>query len=253
MFGDRALTVDLNADVGEGIGQDRYLIPFLTSANIACGVHAGNDETMHATVVLARQHGVAVGAHPSYPDREGFGRRAMVMSASELADCVSSQLYTLSRIAAGEAVRLRHVKPHGALYNTAVHDEAVADAIARAVAAFDSSLVLMGLAGSALLSAGARAGLRTASEVFADRGYRANGTLVPREEAGSVIHDADAVVLRAVEMVRDGAVVAVDGTRVPVAAETICLHGDTPGAALMASRIRQGLIEAGVELRALEG
>jgi UPF0271 protein len=243
--------VDLNADVGEGVGQDPDLIPLLTSANVACGLHAGNDETMHATVALARQHGVAVGAHPSYPDREGFGRRTMEMSHAEIEACVSSQLYTLSRIAAVEGVRLRHVKPHGALYNTAVGNEAVADAVARAVAAFDASLVLMGLAGSALLSAGTRAGLRTASEVFADRAYRADGTLVPRDQPGSVIHDADAVVARAVGMVRDRAVVAFDGTRVSLAPETICLHGDTPGAAHLASRIRRALVDAGVELMAI--
>ena len=251
MFGDRALSVDLNADVGEGVGEDLHLIPLLTSASVACGVHAGNEETMHATVALARQHGVAVGAHPSYPDREGFGRRAMTMTGVELERCVSSQLYTLAEIANAHGAPLRHVKPHGALYNTAARDAAVAEAIARAVAAFDSSLVLMGLAGSALISAGARAGLRTASEVFADRGYRADGTLVPRDEPGSVIQDVDAVVPRALAMVRDGAVSAVDGGRVPLVAETICLHGDTPGAAYLASRIRQALIDAGIELRAV--
>jgi UPF0271 protein len=251
VFGDRALSVDLNSDVGEGAGQDPELIPLLTSANVACGLHAGNHETMRATVALARHHGVAVGAHPSYPDREGFGRRPMAMSAPELEACVSSQLYTLAQIAAAHSVRLQHVKPHGALYNTAARDPAVADAIARAVVAFDASLVLVGLAGSALISAGSRAGLRTASEVFADRGYRTDGTLVPRDEPGSVIHDPDAVAPRAVAMVRDRVVPAVDGTPVSLLAETICLHGDTHGAADLALRIRRALLDAGIELRAI--
>jgi UPF0271 protein len=251
VFGDRAFKVDLNADVGEGIGQDPNLIPLLTSANIACGGHAGDADTMHATVSLAKKHGVAVGAHPSFPDREGFGRRAMTLTGAEVEACVLAQVRALAEIASAQDVRLRHVKPHGALYNLAARDAGIADAIARAVAGFDGSLILIGLAGSALIAAGARAGLGTASEVFADRGYRADGTLVPREEPGSVIHDAGAVVPRAVAMVRDRAVTAVDGTRVPLQPETICLHGDTPGAADLAFRIRQALIDAGVELRAL--
>jgi UPF0271 protein len=247
------LRVDLNADVGEGIGQDPNLIPILTSVNIACGGHAGDAESMRATVALAHRHGVAVGAHPSFPDRPGFGRREMTLSEAEIESCVLSQVRALAEIAAAQGVLLRHVKAHGALYNLAARDAAVAGAIARAVATFDPSLILVGLAGSALISAGARVGLRTANEVFADRGYRADATLVPREEAGSVIHDAGIVVPRAVAMVRDRAVTAADGTRLALDPETICLHGDTPGAADLAFRIRQALIDAGVELRAMAG
>jgi UPF0271 protein len=251
VFGDRALLVDLNADVGEGVGQDPNLIPLVTSANVACGVHAGDPEMMRATVALARQHGVAVGAHPSFPDREGFGRRAMALSEAEIEACVSTQLRALAEIAAAQDVRLRHVKPHGALYNVAAREGAVADAIARAVAEFDPSLVLVGLAGSALISAGARAGLRTANEVFADRGYRADGTLVPRDEPGGVLHDADVIVPRAVAMIRARAVTAMDGSQVSLQPETMCLHGDTPGAANLALRIRQALVGAGIEIRAI--
>ena len=243
--------MDLNADVGEGVGQDPKLIPLITSANVACGSHAGDPETMRATVVLARDHGVAVGAHPSYPDRQGFGRRPMALSGAEVEACVSIQVRALAEIATLEGVTLRHVKPHGALYNVAAQDAAVADAIARAVGRLNRSLVLVGLAGSELIAAGQRAGLATAHEAFADRGYRADGTLMPREEPGSVIHEADAVVPRAIAMVLDGMVTAVDGRRVPLHVDTLCLHGDTEGAAALAARLRQGLIDAGIVLAPL--
>lgn len=240
--------VDLNADVGEGVGQDPELIPLLTSASIACGVHAGDAATMRATVALARDHHVAVGAHPSFPDREGFGRRPMDLPPHDLEECVRDQIVALAEIAAHEGVRLQHVKPHGALYNMAVRDPRLADAIARAAAAVDPLLILVGLPGSQLIEAGRRAGLRTANEAFADRGYRADGTLVPRDAGGSVIHDIDIVTSRAVSMVRDRSVEAVDGTRVALHVDTICVHGDTPGAATLARRIREALTTAKIEL-----
>lgn len=248
MFADRPHSIDLNADVGEGMGQDEDLLPLVTSANIACGIHAGDPATMSQTVELAKAHGVAVGAHPSYPDRAGFGRRAMVLTEDEIEGCVSIQVRALAEIAALYGVSLRHVKPHGAMYNVAAQDLKVANAIARAVAALDPSLVLVGLAGSELIEAGKRAGLRTASEVFADRGYRADGSLVPRGEPGDVLHDADAVVPRAVAMVRDGEVTAVDGARVALQVETLCVHGDTRNAAVLAARLKQGLLAAGISL-----
>jgi UPF0271 protein len=251
VFGNRPHYVDLNADVGEGIGQDPQLLALVTSANVACGIHAGDPATMRATVALAREHGVAVGAHPSFPDRQGFGRRPMTLSQSDIQACVSIQVRALAEIAVLEGVRLCHVKPHGALYNMAAEDGGVADAIARAVAALDTSLVLVGLAGSELIRAGERAGLRTAHEVFADRAYRADGFLVPRAEPGSVIQDAEAIVPRALAMVRDGVVTAVDGRRVPLQAETICVHGDTADAAALAARVRQGLLDAGVTIAPL--
>lgn len=251
MFADRPHSIDLNADVGEGTGADRELIPLVTSANIACGIHAGDPMTMLQTVELAKAHGVAIGAHPSYPDRSGFGRRPMVLSDGELQAVVTIQVRALAEIAALHGVRLRHVKPHGAMYNVAAYDLKVAANIALAVAEFDASLVLVGLAGSELIEAGKRIGLRTANEVFADRGYRADGSLVPRGEPGDVLHDPGAVVPRAVAMVREAAVTAVDGTRVSLRVETLCVHGDTPQAAVLAARVRQGLLESGITLSPL--
>jgi len=222
----------------------------ISSANIACGVHAGDEMTMAATVELAAAHDVSIGAHPSLDDRANFGRREIPTSAAEAFELVSAQMATLARIAAARGLALQHVKPHGALYNMASRDRDLADGVAAAVAAFDRTLVLFGLAGSELIAAGHRAGLRTASEVFADRGYRADGSLVPRSEAGAVITDPEAVSGRALRMVRDQQVVAVDGRVIHVTAETICVHGDTAGAALMARRIRETLDAAGIAVSA---
>lgn len=249
--------VDLNGDVGESSGTgpaglDALLMPALTSASIACGFHAGTPSTMRLTVGLAREYGVAVGAHPGFPDIEGFGRREMPFSAAEVEDMVVYQIAALAAIAAREGVRLMHVKPHGALYNMAARDASLADAVARAVAAVDPALVLFGLSGSHLVTAARRAGLRAAAEVFADRAYRRDGSLLPRSEAGAVLH-GDAVVDRAVEMVTTGAVTAIDGTRVPLEVDTICVHGDTPGAAALARRLRAALVSAGVAVRAYAG
>lgn len=235
-------SVDLNADVGESRGDDvsasdAALFPHITSANVACGFHAGDPGTMRATVLLARTHGVAVGAHPGYQDRAGFGRRALSVTAQEVEDLVAYQVGALAALAAAQGVRLRHVKAHGALYNAAATDARLADAIARAVAAVDGSLILVGLRGSALVRAGERAGLRTAAEVFADRAYRADGTLVPRGEPGAVIHDHEAVAAGAAALARD--------------ADTIGVHGDTPGAARLAARVRAALVEAGIAVQAL--
>jgi 5-oxoprolinase (ATP-hydrolysing) subunit A len=249
------MQIDLNGDVGESfgayeIGHDSALIPVLTSANVACGFHAGDPGVMRATVALARDHGTAVGAHPGFPDLAGFGRREMKATAREVEDFVAYQIGALAGIAAAQNVRLAHVKPHGALYNMAAKDEALADAIARATASVDRSLMLFGLPGSKSLEAARRHGLRAVSEAFADRAYRADGTLVPRSEAGAVIDDADAVVARAVSIARERVVVAADGTRVPLEVETICVHGDTPGAAMLAARIRRALGDAGIHVKA---
>ncbi len=250
------MRVDLNADVGESfgawsLGQDPALMSSITSANVACGFHAGDPGVMRATVALAGEHGVAVGAHPGFPDLAGFGRRELQVSPRDVEDFVVYQVGALAGIAAAQGVRLQHVKPHGALFNMAVRDAALADAIARAVALIDKSMILFGLPNSELVAAGTRAGLRTACEVFADRAYRADGTLVPRQEEGAVIHDAAAVEQRVIAMVRDQAVVAIDGTRVPLTVDTICVHGDTPGAAELAARVRAALETAGVKVKAL--
>jgi UPF0271 protein len=242
------MRVDLNADVGEGVGDDAGLMPYLSSANIACGYHAGNAAVMRHVIAFARRHQVAVGAHPGFQDRKGFGRRELTMTAAEVEGLVSRQIHTLAEAATEKGVRVTHVKPHGALYNMAARDAGLAAAIARSVAAVDRTLLLFGLAGSNLIDEGRKAGLRTVSEVFADRGYRADGSLVPRTEPGAVLDDSDLVVSRALAMVREGAVLAVDGTRVPLEVETICIHGDTPGAVDFARQLRAALNAAGVEV-----
>jgi 5-oxoprolinase (ATP-hydrolysing) subunit A len=242
------MRVDLNADVGEGIGDDAALMPFLSSANIACGYHAGDASVMRNVIGFARRHHVAVGAHPGFEDRKGFGRRELQMTAAEVESLVARQIDTLAAAAAEKDVRLTHVKPHGALYNMAARDPALASAIARSIASVDRSLMLFGLAGSKLIEEGQRAGLRTASEVFADRGYRSDGSLVPRSEPGALLDNGDQVVARALSMIRERAVMAIDGTVVPLEVDTICIHGDTPGAVEFARQLRAALDEAGIEV-----
>jgi 5-oxoprolinase (ATP-hydrolysing) subunit A len=250
------MRVDLNSDVGESfgaytIGQDPILLTHITSANVACGFHAGDPGVMRATVALAKQHGIAIGAHPGFPDLVGFGRRELQATPREVEDLVVYQIGALTAIAATQGMRLQHVKPHGALFNMAVRDTALADAIARATAAVDRSLIFFGLPGSELIAAGRRAGLRTACEVFADRAYEPDGTLVSRRKPGAVIHDPEAVVQRVVRMATDRTVVAVDSSVVRLELDTICVHGDTPGAAELAARIRGALTAAGVDVRAV--
>jgi UPF0271 protein len=206
---------------------------------------------MRRTVKLAVALGVAIGAHPGFPDLQGFGRREITMGTQEVEDLVLFQVAALAGIAAAEGARLRHVKPHGALYNMAAKDDRLASAIAAGVAAFDRSLVLVGPPNSALVAAAAARGLKVASEVFADRAYRADGSLVPRHVAGAVIDDPDAVVHRALRIARANEVIAIDGSKLSLKAETICVHGDTPGAAATAGLLRQGLLDAGITIAAL--
>lgn len=252
----QAQPIDLNADVGESfgayaLGADAALMPVITSANVACGFHAGDPGVMRETVTLAREHGVAIGAHPGFADLAGFGRREMGLTPREVEDLVVYQIGALAGVAAAHGLVLQHVKPHGALYNMAARDAALADAIARAVASVDRSLVLFGLPASQLIGAARRRGLRAACEAFADRAYEADGSLVPRSQPGAVIHDPRVVVARAVEMARDRTVAARDGTRVALQVDTICVHGDTPDAAHLASEIRKALNGAGVEVSAV--
>ena len=251
------MRIDLNSDLGESfgpwpMGQDAALMASITSANVACGFHAGDPGAMRETVALAKAHGVAVGAHPGFPDLVGFGRREMTATPQEVEDFVVYQVAALAGMAAAQGVSLQHVKAHGALYNMACRDRALAEAIARAVAMVDRKLILFGLPGSELLRAGEAAGLPVAAEVFADRAYERDGSLASRHQPGSVIHDRAAVVARAVRMVRDRDVVAVGGSVIPLEAQTICLHGDTPGAADLARAVRSGLEKAGVEIRRLK-
>ena len=238
------LTIDFNCDLGEGGGVDGELMPWITSANIACGGHAGDVATMRETVALAEAHGVAVGAHPGFLDRENFGRREQELTAGALHELVTSQIEALR--ACGT---VRHVKPHGALYNQAARDPGMAKIIADAVYGIDPKLILFGLAGSELVRAGRKRGLRVASEVFADRTYQADGSLTPRSRSDAVITDEAAAVAQVVRMVREGWVRSTDGSTGPIQADTVCLHGDGPKAVAMARRLHEALRESGIEMR----
>jgi UPF0271 protein len=248
--------MDLNADLGESfgrwtLGDDERLVPHLTSANLACGFHAGDFRVMEATVALCRRAGVAVGAQPGYPDLLGFGRRAMPFEPDEVESIVRYQVGALEAFCRANGVEMQHVKPHGALYNQAAGDPALAAAIARAVGRFSRDLLLFGLASSeAMASAAADAGLRFVPEAFADRAYLSDGTLQPRGATGAVITDPALAASRAVEIAMLGGIDAADGTRVAIRAESICCHGDTPGAVEIAAAVRSGLESAGVSVAA---
>lgn len=245
------MRVDLNADVGEtSLDADAALMGWISSASVAAGVHAGDPSILRTTIRLAREHGVAVGAHPGYPDRSSGGRGDLRLPPSAVEDLVLYQVAAVAGVARAEGVRLRHVKLHGALYNTAARDPELAAAAVRAVAAFDKSLIVFGPPGSALLEAAAQHGLRTAAEAFADRAYNADGSLVARTSPGALITDPLVVVPRAVRMIREAFVQAIDGTEVRVPVETLCVHSDTPGAAVLARQIRAGLEQAGVTVSA---
>jgi len=239
-------TIDLNADVGESAGDDASLIPLITSANVACGGHAGDPQTMRETMVLAVRHGVAIGAHPGYVDREHFGRRPMTLDEPQVVELILDQVGALDAIAAAVGAALVHVKAHGALYNQAEVDDRLARALVKAVLRYPRRLALVGRAGSAMEHAARAAGLPFRAEAFADRRYRADGALVSRSEPGSVLEDPNAVAAQVRRLVRDGEVETNDGSRIPVAFETLCLHGDTPGAARLARQVRQVLAELGV-------
>jgi UPF0271 protein len=250
------MRIDMNSDTGESfgaytIGHDVALFRSITSANVAAGFHAGDPSVLRDTIRLARAHGVAVGAHPGFPDLVGFGRRELDVTPQEAEDFVLYQIAAVAGVAAAEGVKIQHVKPHGALFNMAVRNAALAAAIARAVAAFDKTLILFGLPGSEILTAGRTVGLRVAAEVFADRAYEADGSLTSRRKPGSVIHDPGAVVARAVRMVQDQTVIATDGSVVRLEADTICVHGDTPGSDDLAAKIRVGLEAAGITVKAI--
>src|SRR5881628_844586 len=237
------MRVDINSDLGESfgaysIGQDAGLMHAITSANIAAGFHGGDPSVLRETIRLAKANGVAVGAHPGFPDLVGFGRRELNVTPREAEDLVLYQIAAVAGVAAAEGVKIQHVKPHGALFNMAVRNAELAAAIARAVVAADKTLILFGLPGSEILNAGRADGLRVAAEVFADRAYEPDGSLASRRKAGSVIHDAAAVVARAIRMVKEHTVVAIDGSVVALEADTICVHGDTPGSDELAARIR---------------
>lgn len=242
------MRIDFNCDLGEGCYGDAAIIPLITSASIACGGHAGDAAKMRTTLRLCRDHGVAAGAHPSYPDRANFGRQELPLAPEQIETLVEAQISTLAIIAKAEGVRLAHVKPHGALYNVAARDRAIADAIVRAVVRFDPELILFGLSGSHLTTAGQAAGLRVAHEVFAERRYEADGTLTPRSRDDAVIHDLDESIAQVRGFVRDGRVIARTGEALALHADTLCLHGDRADAAGFARAIRAALEADGVHI-----
>ncbi|WP_210516933.1 LamB/YcsF family protein [Hymenobacter terricola] len=248
-------SIDLNCDMGESfgawtLGNDAALMPFITSANIACGFHAGDPAVMKATVRAALPHGVALGAHPGLPDLVGFGRRDMAISAEEAFDMTVYQLGAINAIVKAEGGQLRHLKPHGALYNMAATNAALAEAIAEAVYKVQPDLTLYGLAGSELTKAGEKLGLKTAHEVFADRTYQANGTLTPRRQPDALITSADVAIAQVLRMVQGGGVRTQQGTDVALRADTVCLHGDGAHALEFAQRLSKELRQAGVQLQA---
>ena len=248
--------VDLNSDLGESfgaytIGLDEQVIAHISSANIACGYHAGDPLVMDKTVAAAKAAGIAIGAHPGYPDLIGFGRRNMTCSPAEVKAYVKYQLGALMAFAAAHGMKMQHCKPHGALYNMAGKDAALARAIAEAIAEVDSSIILLALAGSQMIKAGEEAGLRVASDVFADRAYQADGSLVPRKQPGAVIHDTDEAIARTIRMVKEGKVTAITGEDVPLKADSICVHGDNPSAVEFVRNIRARLEAEGVTIAPL--
>ncbi|AGW88468.1 MULTISPECIES: 5-oxoprolinase subunit PxpA [Cupriavidus] len=244
------MQIDLNADLGEGCGNDEALLALISSANVACGWHAGDAATMLQTVKWAIEHGVAIGAHPSYPDRENFGRTEMQRDPEAVYADVLYQIGALDAIVRAQGGQLHHVKAHGALYNQAVRDPALARAIVRAVRDFDSDLVFFGLAGSQMIDIAREAGLRVKQEVFADRGYNPDGTLVKRGTPGALHEDEEVALNQTLTMVREQRVRAIDGTWVPIRAETVCLHGDGAHALAFARRIRERLGAEGIAIRA---
>jgi UPF0271 protein len=242
------LSVDINADLGEGAGHDQELFELISSANIATGFHAGDSDTMHAAVSAAKKHGVAVGAHPSFFDRENFGRKELKVSNQEVFDAVTYQLGIFQAIADALDMRPNHVKPHGALYNMAVHDQYLADAIARAIASVDPKLILFAPNKSELAHAGEAHGLQIAREIFADRNYLNDGWLVPRTRPDALLRDPNEAAERVLRMLREGKVRSVEGRDVDVRGETICVHSDTPGAVEFARELRKQLEQEGVKI-----
>jgi 5-oxoprolinase (ATP-hydrolysing) subunit A len=244
------LRVDINADLGEGAGQDAELFELISSANIACGFHAGSPLSIFAAIRAAKEKGVAVGAHPSFDDRENFGREEIAVPIPQLFAQLVYQIGAFYSVAVAAGARARHVKPHGALYNMAVRDEKLAEAIANSIMAVDPKLILFAPAGSLLESAGERAKLQIAREVFADRNYLSDGSLVPRSRSDALLHDPQEAAARVLRMLRDGKVQSVEGPDVDVRAETICVHGDTPGAVEFARELRSQLECQGVRISA---
>jgi UPF0271 protein len=246
--------IDLNSDLGEsfgawGMGDDAAMLAIVSSANVACGFHAGDPQGILKTVRAAVDKGVSIGAHVSYPDRVGFGRRDMDVTPDELIADVIYQIGALKGVAAAAGTRVTYVKPHGALYNRIANDPKQGQAVIDGIKAVDASLVLMGLAGTAILGLAERSGLQTVAEAFADRAYTPQGHLVSRREPGAVLHDADVIARRMVQLAREGTLEAIDGSTIRIAAQSICVHGDSPGAVSIAREIRRAFEADGLAVR----
>jgi UPF0271 protein len=249
-------SIDLNCDMGESygawkMGRDAELMDYVSSVNIACGFHAGDASTMRKTVELAIEKGLAIGAHPGYPDLQGFGRRAMALTPDEIFDAVLYQVSALKGICEASGGKMHHVKPHGALYNQAAKDRVLAAAIAKAVRAIGPELIFYGLSGSHLISEAKNLGLKTASEVFADRTYQLDGSLTPRSQPDALIHEHEIAAAQVMQMVREQTVTVTSGETVPLVAETVCIHGDGENALRFASAIREKLTENGITISSL--
>lgn len=248
--------VDLNSDLGESfgnytIGMDEEILKYVSSANVACGWHAGDPVVMEKTITLAEQYGTAVGAHPGFPDLMGFGRRNMVITAEEAKAYIKYQLGALMAFTASHGMKVQHVKPHGAIYNMAAVDEKLARAMCEAVYEVDKDIIFMGLAGSKMITAAQAVGLQAASEVFADRAYNDDGTLVSRKLPGAVIQDKELAIRRVIRMVKEGKVESINGNDIAIQADSICVHGDNPKALEFVRNIREALTAEGVEIQNL--
>jgi UPF0271 protein len=244
-------TIDINCDMGEGVGNDELIMPFISSASIACGYHAGDESAMKETVSLCIKHNISVGAHPSFADRENFGRVEIKLPPGEVYDLVVTQIKLLDEIAKAAGLALKHVKPHGALYNMAARNSQLAAVIALAVKDVNPKLILFGLSGSHLIKEGKNIGLKTASEVFADRTYLDSGNLTPRHLPGALIEDADKAVAQVLQMINEGTVTALSGKKIPMVADTVCIHGDGAHAVEFAKAIFQTLKENNIEIKAV--
>jgi 5-oxoprolinase (ATP-hydrolysing) subunit A len=245
------ITIDLNCDIGEGMDTDEQLISLISSANIACGFHAGNEKIMKQTVELCLKKKVAIGAHPSWPDKENFGRREMKMGETELYDIVTKQLHLLDKIAKEQGATMHHVKPHGALYNQSAKDELIAATVAKAVKEFNSSLILFGLSGSISISEAKKLNLQTASEVFADRTYHEDGNLTSRLLPNAMVADEATAIAQVLQMVKEKTVTTVSGKIIPVVADTICIHGDAPNAVQFATAISKSLQQSNIAIQTI--
>lgn len=235
------MPTDINCDIGEGIGDDELIVPYISSANIACGYHAGDIDTIQNTIELCVQHNVSIGAHPSFFDRNNFGRTEINLSPDDLYDLITQQLYLFKEVADLLNQKINHVKPHGALYNMSAKNGAIANVIARSVKDFDNDLVLFGLSGSHSIDEAKKIGLKTASEVFADRTYQDDGSLTPRSQTNAIIENADKAVQQVLQMIKEGTVTTISEKIIPVAAETICIHGDGKNAVEFAKKIHEAI------------